>query len=326
MKKTGSCFKNKTPIDASKLFNSMNNKKKDEMKVNNNEKTSILSNNTLDLNALPHLPNITSQQQQPYLKQKLTQQQSSNQTQLSYQLSKQTQNKQQESQKQILQINIENDQSFFKNHESKAVYNGINNLYSDSGGKTLSKNIESSTKNLQNTLENPKLPMVNDLDPTPLKSSSQKVKTSAITSSINFNDVFSVSGNNKLTPLSMVNANKKINYLMELENLKSEESNPINNLPHTHPVRPFLKPIKLAGDLPFNNDLQPIGEIPLKKTPLSLENIHSSSKTPLHFVQPQISNKQIIPDFNNKNLPPIPNKLSKIQNESPLPILRKTKK
>ncbi|OUM59200.1 hypothetical protein PIROE2DRAFT_15340, partial [Piromyces sp. E2] len=336
-------FSRRSSIDPSKAIGTPSTtKKKEERKSSINEKTEKSTNTTknkeskqvtettLDPGKLPTLPNMTSKPSN-YLKPKTAQQMSVKQPSVSS--PSPISPPPQTIRKPPTLSTVDFGQTYFNdavkppifNHDPKGIYQGINNLYSDSGGKAppLSESMDT-TKNHQTTLGKAKLPALPDFNtPTPKISSTPAVKTSAISGNINFNDVFSLPNNNKLTPLSPVNANSKINYLMEKENQHSQESsNGINNFPQSRPIRTVLKPIQLTSDLPFGNETV-MEEVNFKKKLTPLDNI--PSKPAIQVLQPLKSHNQIMPDCDNQSLNPIA-KLPKIQRESPLPMIRKTKK
>jgi len=323
----------RSSVDSSKMVSTLSIKKKDEIKSSFNEKSkkNIVKTMELkqseepiiDLGKLPTLPNMSSKPSN-YLKPKTAQSTSLKQPPLST-----PSPISQPPRKQSVLSTVDFGQSYFNdaikppisNHDPKGVFQGINNLYSDSGGKAPPSELLDTIKNHQTTLGKAKLPALPDINPSTSKfHSTPAVKTSAISGNVNLNDVFPMPTNNRLAPLSSINANNKINYLMEKENQHIQEStSAMNNFPQSRPIRTVLKPIQFTGDLPFGNEF-PMEDINFRKnTPL--DNI--PSKPSIQVLQPLKSHNQIMPDFNNQSLNPLA-KIPKIQRESPL--IRKSKK
>ncbi|ORX55982.1 hypothetical protein BCR36DRAFT_280606, partial [Piromyces finnis] len=209
------------------------------------------------------------------------------------------------------------------NHDPKGIYQGTNNLFSDSGGKSHTSGLLDTAKNCQSTINKIKLPTMSENNTHPQKlTSTPAPKTSAISGNVNLNDMFPMP-NTKLTPLSSINANNKINYLMEKENQQYQESSSIiNNFPQSRPIHTVLKPIQLTGNLPFGNE-QTIENIGIKNKYTPLDNI--PSKPAVQILQPLKSHNQIKPDFGNQSLNPLP-KIPNNKHDLPFPAIRKSKK
>ncbi|KAL6593228.1 hypothetical protein LY90DRAFT_188103 [Neocallimastix californiae] len=317
------CDKNKISINESSINsnNKINITKKEKKEKKSHKKELRTEENhkskddIFDLTKLPEIPNLSTKQQSSYINKKSS--------------IKQLLEQQQINDSKPYLNSRETDQTYVKssikqsipNHEPNVIYQGINNLYSDSGGKNPSKVRTTIIKNHPIPIKMAKLPVLSDLSTSTTKFPCMPLqKESAIVSSVNLNDTFPIPESNKLAPLSSLNdANKKINDLIERENLKSSENLVyMNNQHQSRSNRTVLKPISLTSDLPFNNDNTP-NEIGIKESsfPLSLLN-----KPPIHPIKP---NNQNLPDFGNSTSDPISNKTKKLNHELPFPLLRKTK-